>query len=219
MLDNYDLNIDGLGYQIKTAPYIYDMKYVEDRYDTYGDLNITMSNLRLGFVVGSLGFVPTSILDIGYGNGAFLKECSKIITNCYGYDISGYPVPEGCKFTENWKTKPVDVITFFDSLEHFDDPYFIAGLPTQHIVISVPFCHSISNNAWFDKWKHRRPNEHRWFFNDQSMKNFAHRCGFEVIASSNIEDAIRKSPDNTPNILTVTLKRIGGSRYNDHTCI
>lgn len=211
MLDNYDLNIDGLGYQIKAKPYTYDTKYVEDRYDTYGDLNISMSNLRLGFVVGSLGFIPKSILDIGYGNGAFLKECVKIISNCYGYDISGYPIPEGCKFSENWKTKSVDVITFFDSLEHFEDPYFIAGLNTQYIVISVPLCHSIHNDDWFDNWKHRRPNEHRWFFNIDSMKNFAWRTGFEVIASSNIEDVIRKSPNSSPNILTVTLKRMNGS--------
>jgi ubiquinone/menaquinone biosynthesis C-methylase UbiE len=78
-----------------------------------------MSYLRLGHLIGTLGFVPKSILDIGYGNGDFLVACKNIIPKCYGSDISEYPIPNGCKFIEDPSSKIVDVATFYDSLEHF----------------------------------------------------------------------------------------------------
>lgn len=206
MIKNYAANVDGLVYQVNAKPFVYDTKYVGG-YEAHGILNQLMSNLRLGFVIGSLGYVPNSILDVGYGNGAFLTECIKLIPGCYGFDISGAPIPQGATFIEDWKTHEVDVMTFFDSLEHFEDPYFISALPTNNIIISLPNCHSPENDVWFENWKHRKPDEHRWFFNFENIKNFADRAGFDVVTTCNIEDTIRKSVDESPNILTAYLTR------------
>jgi hypothetical protein len=207
MLPNYDVNQDGVIYQLSREPFTYDTEYVDARYNTYGDLNAWMSHLRLGYIVGAIGRIPESIIDVGYGNGAFLETCTRIIPNCYGFDVSGYPVPPGVTFAEDWMSKPVDVVTFFDVLEHFEDPYVIRDLKAKYVVISLPWCHYRSDD-WFDTWKHRRPNEHLWFFNPQSMMQFAESTGYELLHFSNLEDTIRRSPDGSPNILSVTLKRV-----------
>lgn len=208
MLPNYTYNPDGILYQQQRDPVVYDTAYVDARYNTYGVLNDLMSHLRLGYIIGALGRVPSSIVDVGYGNGAFLATCRKLIPHCYGYDVSGYPLPEGVEFLEAWRTTRVDVLTLFDVLEHFDDPYILRDCQATHLVISLPWCHQVSD-TWFENWKHRRPNEHLWHFNVAAMQKFAESIGYELLHSHHAEDVIRRPADNLPNILSVTLKRRG----------
>lgn len=207
--EEYKVNSDGVMYQTNSKKFIYDEKYIKDRYDKYGELTNYISYLRLGYVLGSVELEINSILDVGYGNGAFLKACKKIIPNCYGFEVNNYKIPEGIKFVSNWIDKEVDVITFFDVLEHFSDPYIIKDLKTKYIVLSIPWCHYISDDLnYFYKWKHRRPNEHLWFFNESNLKNFAKSTGYEIVKYSNIEDSIRGKLGDKNNILTATLKKI-----------
>lgn len=206
MLDNYDINKDGLIFQKEKQKFIYNEDYIKERYDTYGNLNSYMSYLRYGNMVDHIDEKINKILDIGYGNGSFLKFCEKIIDECYGYDISGYPLPYNVKFCENWLVEYFDVVTLFDVIEHFEDPYILKNLNTKYIVISTPWCHNLSDE-WFENWKHRRPNEHLWFFNDNNIENFAKSINCEIIHSSNIEDMIRNKINGLENILTVILKK------------
>jgi hypothetical protein len=207
MLDNYNINSDNLIYQVDKKPFTYDVQYVKERYDTYGELNNHISYLRLGYIIGSIKEPINSILDVGYGNGAFLKTCKKSIANCYGFDISNYNIPEGVVFTNDWLNQDVDVVTFFDVLEHFEDPYIIRNLKTKYITISVPWCH-YESDEWFKQWKHRRPNEHLFFFNEKNIYNFANSTGYKVLNFINLEDTIRKSVDGLQNILTFTLQKL-----------
>lgn len=128
-----------------------------------------------------------------------------MIEKCYGFDVTDYPLPENVEFASDWKTKSVDVITFFDVLEHFDDPYMIKDLKASYISLSFPWC-NYKSDAWFESWKHRKPNEHLWFFDEKSIYKFAETTGYTVINHSNIEDTIRKSTDS-PNILSVVLRK------------
>jgi hypothetical protein len=205
MLKNYSKNEDGLIYQINKNPIQYNQEYVEKRYDSYGELTNYMSYLRLGYISGVIKEKINSILDVGYGNGTFLKVCKKTIPNCYGYDVTNYQLPHGVEFVENWIDSETDVTTFFDVIEHLEDPYIVKNLKTKYIVISVPWCH-YESDEWFENWKHRRPNEHLWHFNESSMENFANSIGFELMNHSNFEDNIRGSLNNKKNILTVCLK-------------
>ena len=75
-----------------------------------------------------------------------------------------------------------DIITFFDSLEHFEDIEFVKDLKCSAICISVPYCY-YKDDAWFEEWKHRRPNEHLWHFDKNSLENFMRRMGFVLISS------------------------------------
>ena len=182
-------------------------EYVNTRYVKYGELPTYMGYLRLGNIVGSLGKIPDSILDVGYGDGSFLKVCQNIVPRCYGYDISTYPVPEGCIQVTDLTESFYDVITFFDSLEHFEDIDFVKDLKCNYTCISVPYCH-YKDDEWFRNWKHRRPNEHLWHFDQTSLTNFMIRMGYELVSGSNIEDTIRKNKENEFNILTCVFKKV-----------
>ena len=101
-LSNYCITKDGVlrqqNYKIKK----YNKNYIIQSYDKYGDKVFKISHLRLGYLLGSIKEIPNSILDVGYGNGDFLKTCKKIIPNCYGNDVTSYPIPRGCKFVKNF---------------------------------------------------------------------------------------------------------------------
>lgn len=205
-MERYAKNSDGiiqqLDYQVKS----YDQEYVDVRYNTYGELNNYMSHLRLGFIVGSIGKVPDSILDVGYGNGSFLKTCSNIIPNCFGHDVSNVKVDQ-VEIVDNIFDRHYEVITFFDSLEHFEDIYILDKLNCDYICISVPWCHNF-DEEWFMNWKHRRPNEHLWHFNEDSLKTFVEKQGFIQLNSTNVEDVIRKNNETYSNILTSVFKKV-----------
>jgi len=205
-MERYAKNSDGiiqqLDYQVKS----YDQEYVDVRYNTYGELNNYMSHLRLGFIVGSIGKVPDSILDVGYGNGSFLKTCSNIIPKCFGHDVSNVKVDQ-VEIVDNIFDRHYEVITFFDSLEHFEDIYILDKLNCDYICISVPWCHNF-DEEWFMNWKHRRPNEHLWHFDDISLKTFVEKQGFVQLNSTNVEDVIRKNNGTYPNILTSVFKKV-----------
>lgn len=207
MILNYNKNEDGVIYQVNKSPFVYNEDYVKERYDSYGEVTNYMSHLRLGYILGSIKEPINSILDVGYGNGSFLKACKKIIPNCYGYDVTNYQVPEGINFLEDWIEAEVDVTTFFDVLEHLEDPYIIKNLKSKYIIVSLPWCH-YENDEWFENWKHRRPNEHLWHFNADSLEKFASSNGFEVIHYTDLEDTIRGRVNNKSNILTACLKNI-----------
>jgi hypothetical protein len=204
MIPNYDCDNNGVIFQQKNTPINYDTKYVKNRYDTYGELANYMGYLRLGYIVGGLGRIPESVLDVGYGNGAFLKVCTNIIPDCYGNDITGYGLPKGCSFVEDITSKHFDVITFFDSLEHFSDINIVGKLKCNYVVISVPWCHYY-NDLWFENWKHRRPNEHLFHFNEKSLANFMSSYQFELINYTHLEDTIRKGEQK--NILSAIFRK------------
>ena len=206
MIENYEILENGLIKQKSILNKIrtYDYDYVNSSYNQYGEKGSQMAGLRLGYLVSKLGYWPKSILDVGYGNGDFLKICKNKIDS-YGNDISGYPVPEGVTFVENIFERHYDVICFFD-VEHFEKIDFVQNLKCDYIFLSLPWCHNFSDE-WFLNWKHRRPDEHLWHFDEKSIKNFFNETGYEMIDFSNIEDLIRVSNEDYPNILTCILKK------------
>lgn len=205
MIPNYDRDQNGVVFQQTKTPINYDKTYVQDRYNSYGELSNYMGYLRLGFIVGALGRIPESILDVGYGNAAFLNVCKDIIPSCYGNDVTGYDLPDKCSFIENIASRHFDVITFFDSLEHFNDINIIADLKCNYVAISVPWCHYYSDE-WFEKWKHRRPNEHLFHFNEKSLVSFMRSFNFELVAYTQVEDTIRKGEQK--NILSAIFRKV-----------
>lgn len=208
MIENHEKLPNGIIHQLNSDKFIYDLNYIKKYIDLDGIVR-DMSYLRLGYLEGVIGHSPNSILDIGYGDGTFLSVCSKKIKDCYGNDVTGYSVPDGCKFIDHdeiLKTK-VEVVTFFDSLEHFQDITFIKDLQTRYIMISVPECHYFSDE-WFKNWKHRRPDEHLWYFNKDSLFCFMKEMGYRLLQFSNIEDIIRKADSSYSNILTGVFEKI-----------
>ena len=206
MINNYKITPDGVIEQIVKEQFNYDKAY-GDRYSTFNTKNI--ENLRLGYVIGSIGKIPDSLLDVGYGNGDFLINSKGLIKKLYGNDVEpAYPLPEGIEFVSNILNKEVEVITFFDSLEHFHDIEFVKELKCKYVIISLPWCYNGLDNEWFLNWKHRKPNEHLYHFNEKSLECFMNRQGFNLINYCNLEDNIRVDKKLIPNILTACFKKI-----------
>jgi len=203
-MDNYETLDNGIIKQKKINKISYDYNYSSD-YNKYGEKSNYLAYLRLGIVIGSFNNIPKSILDIGYGNGDFLKACTNIIPKCYGYDISTYPVPDKVIRIDNIFDKHYDIVTFFDSLEHFEDINFINKLNCDYILITLPWCHNYSNE-WFKNWYHRKENEHLYHFNKEALINFFNEQGYDNISITNFEDTIRKR-DNDKNILCGVFKK------------
>jgi hypothetical protein len=206
MIDNYSKNSDGVIYQVEKKPFDYTGGY-NNYYKQIQDSTRYTSYLRLGYIIGSIGYVPQSILDVGYGTGAFLQACETEVKERYGHDISGWEVPSGCKFVDNILENHYDVITFFDSLEHMNDIEFVKDLNCNYICISVPDCHYF-NDEWFTDWKHRKPDEHLWHFNKESLKSFMHRMGYSTVNTCNVEDITRINNLEYTNILTGIFKKV-----------
>ena len=207
-LENYVKLDNGVIKQKIINKIAYNYEY-SNKYNNYGEKANYLSYLRLGVLLGNINKIPNSILDVGYGNGAFLNAAKNIINNCSGFDISDFPLPDDITIENSMYEKHFDVICFFDSLEHFDDISVIDKLKCDYVFISVPWCHNLSDE-WFLNWYHRRPNEHLWHFNDISLVNFFKENGFECIYKSNFEDTIRKNItcNGYSNILSAVFKKI-----------
>jgi hypothetical protein len=185
-----------------TVKAVYDAQYVHNRYDLYPTTE-AMSCLRLGFVKA---FAKGGrLLDVGFGNGSFLKRAASAGFDVFGNDVHG--VDYGIRNVElddaidsSW-----DVVTFFDSLEHFpnlDLPLALAAR-SRVVVISVP-CRPGGFPA-HKEWKHYRPGEHLHYFSNYSLELFFSPRHI-VAARSDVEDSIRgKLPGGEQNILTLAL--------------
>lgn len=199
-MEIYETDKYGIIHQKEHNKFIKD--YGEER-NRYGEISNYLSYLRLGFIQGIIDTTNCkSILDAGFGNGDFLRACQHHFDICAGYDLFYDYLPKNCIKQEYLLEKYYDIITFFDSLEHFEDIDFIDKLKCKYVVISVPNCIS-SDIDWFMNWKHRRPDEHLHHFSEQALTSFLTDNGYNIVKVSYFEDSIRKDLNLPNNILTV----------------
>jgi len=161
-----------------------------------------MSELRWHFIESRLDLPARSrILDIGYGNGAFLKRAQAVGMSIFGIDLHtedfGIPVV-GFDTPQDY-----DLACFFDSLEHFPDFAPILRLNARNVVVSIP------NTPDFiltspRRWRHFKPGEHLHYFSPTSLDGLMRNWGFpKRLAEGHPEDFLRgklaidgKSHDN-----------------------
>jgi hypothetical protein len=210
----YKLDEFGVLHQENPEPFVYDMEYAKQRYDALPDRGRFMAYYRLGALLQHTTMDVLDILDVGYGNGAFLDATWNAGLRTYGHDVSNYPLEEMHTFlgldqllSGEWK---FDIVTFFDSLEHMSFPLnFLSALKTTYIMISVPWYHPEKGEAWFEKWKHRRPNEHLHHFSKEALEKMLNSIGYKLEHHSDMEDALRLTEEyQVPNILTCIFKKI-----------
>jgi hypothetical protein len=206
MIENYTQLAPGHWYQENLTGSLpdYSSSYSKTRYDTYKTTDL-MSQLRYHMIVKAIGEF-NSILDFGYGNGSFMRYCHGQGKNVSGYDVSDYPVPKGSVKVTDPDSIEVDVMTFFDSLEHLQTKNLVSFLnnkKVKHFVISVPWMHESMGSWWFENWKHRRENEHIHHFDAHGLISLLTHCNCSIVHVGNDEDKIRTPFSNLPNILTV----------------
>lgn len=195
-------------HQKDPEPYIYDSNYVSV-YDTneYSIKSSTLNRIRSNWVKCNYGERIYSLLDYGYGNGAFLFDCEIPNAKLYGYDIANTTIPT-CATRVNTLVA-ADVYTFWDSLEHVHDLEFVRNLACKGIAISLPNLkeyYSIDECiSKFRIWKHRKPNEHVHHFTKSGVVKFFKYMGWTDISVGHPEDHIRVG--EYPNILSAFFKK------------
>jgi hypothetical protein len=201
--------IDQFGVIVQTdhRPYTYDAKY-SAIYDTkaYVRESEKLQAMRLGFVMAAHGKPVTSLMDCGFGNGAFMLFAKQAIPYVYGHDVTGVEV-EGCYVLP--ELIKADVLTMWDVLEHFPDLSLLHDLKYETICISLPYCHMITEGKeWFDKiYPHRKPDEHIRHFTPTSLAHTMDFYGWKEVARSAHEDIVRKSKHGLQNIISMAFKR------------
>lgn len=197
----------------------YDAEYVASRYDRYPTTE-AMTELRLRVMETVIHLAETlpqgeplrygRLLDVGYGNGSFIRGALRRGWDAYGYDVNpteyrGVRRVPWPKFDcEHYRA-----ITFFDSLEHFEGLEPARGLAdhADWIFLSMPLPPYYFLTA---NWKHLRPGEHHFYFQDP--KSFeplfsSERAEAKVVYTETPEDTIRgRLSDGLPNIQTVALR-------------
>jgi 2-polyprenyl-3-methyl-5-hydroxy-6-metoxy-1,4-benzoquinol methylase len=137
------------------------------------------------------------LLDIGCGNGLFIKTASEAGYECYGIDVSKkalefaskeFELSVSDKKVENLinENKKFDVITLWHVLEHFWNPIDelkkIRSLLNDNgiLFLEVPNWNSIKFKLSKTKWKGgNHPLYHRSFFTSDTLKETLKLAGFD----------------------------------------
>lgn len=199
MLDNYYADEYGIVHQKEILPFEKD--YGAER-NGYGEKSNYLSYLRLGYIISSTGCDHVkSLLDVGFGNGDFLKIAKGFTKYTYGFDLNYKYLPSTAH--KGKLDGYYDIITMFDSLEHLNNLNVIFEMKCKYLVLSVPNCKKPFDDEWLKNWKHLRPNEHLHHMNLSSLLNFASK-DYKYISHSFVEDNIRVGVEDE-NILTLCL--------------
>lgn len=207
----YEIESNGVIIQKDHRPFAYDPDYsaIYDK-EQYVRESEKLQAMRFGFVQGANGKDIDTLLDIGYGNGAFLKFAEKHIPKdrLWGYDVTGVPLDGAYKMPKI--IRDAEVITMWDVLEHIPDCSFLAKLECQTVCISLPYSHHLEMGLdWFEnEYPHLKPDEHIRHFNPWSLKNFMIDYGWKWVTESAHEDIVRKSKHGLQNIISMAFKKL-----------
>ncbi len=162
--------------QVPTKPLdkvneIYDSAYAE-KYRAYEETETgrAINSLRNAMTYREL-FTEADTVDVGIGYGTFIID-----TDRKGWDVN--PVAIAWLTATNMLFDPtknkIKYATFWDSLEHIDDPKELLDNITDGVAMSIPYLvlnNQVPDNVDIDKlmddllqWKHHRVDEHLWYF-------------------------------------------------------
>lgn len=125
-----------------------------------------MSELRWNFIQRWLRLADGSrILDIGYGNGAFLKFARQHGMEVFGFDVhdEDFGIP-----ALDHGVAGFDLICFFDSLEHLPAFEHLFVLHPSAVIVSIPDAPDFLLETPRE-WRHFKPGEHLHYFSRHSL--------------------------------------------------
>lgn len=180
-------------------PFDYGDKYVAG----YADKPTRdMAFLRLGFL-SAFHAQGGKLLDVGAGDGAFVRAALQAGFDAHAQDIAprSDDLPRVTALDGEF-----DVVTCFDSLEHFPDLLQIFRAKAAVYVVTIPHRPQDLTDDNAKEWRHYKPDEHLHYFSKESLGLFFHRAGYRLAAHASVEDAIRKGL-TVPNTMTYVFRR------------
>lgn len=127
------------------------------------------------------------VLDVGIGSGQFV-ECRP---DTWGYDVN----PEGVAWLQARKRwtdlyagdATFPALTFWDSLEHIDEPEAAVAKAGQWVFVSLPVFRSAEHIL---KSRHYRKDEHIWYWTHEGLLKWFEAQGFACAEHNTIESAL-----------------------------
>lgn len=188
---------DGVGYYPVNG-----FPYNEDYFNKYygyslTDMGIKITQARVSIVSR---YYSGKVLDVGIGSGQFVMARE----NTFGYDVN----PAGIKWLEHKKyysdlygKKRFDALTFWDTLEHIEEPDKAVKQSRKWVFVSMPIFDSLSQLLGS---KHLRRDEHYWYFTHDGLVNWFSKNSFDLVNCSNVENDLGRE-----NVSTYVFRRRG----------
>jgi len=137
-----------------------------------------------------------SILDIGCGNGSFLKTVRNTFKVLYGSEYNKLALNKAKKDLNNFHTVSedlkdfeilVDVISMWHVLEHIPNPIeFLKKIKNlmkanSVLILEVPNSYSLNFRIFTRNYKWISVPEHVFFYNEKSLITLLNYSGFEIV--------------------------------------
>lgn len=166
-------------------------KYYSDSYYTYKYYGL----INKCFLLLRASKVPNkgSILDIGCGEGSFLKIMKEKSYDCYGLETSSAGIKKaaskGLAVYGNIKDikRKFDVITLWHVLEHIKNPvHYLNQIKKRltkngYLLVAVPNFDSIQSKLGKDAWFHLAPPLHIFHYTPKTIASILKKEGFKVV--------------------------------------
>ena len=196
---------DGVGFLEVENEGVYDDAYFE-RYRALSQtpMAAALNDFRGRLAMKHAALGVDHILDVGIGDGAFLRRLADLQAppsiRCSGCDVNPAAIAYLIERGQLWSLEDgADLVTFWDSLEHIRDPRPALQAARVCALVSIPIFDSVEHVLLS---RHYRPDEHYWYFTRAGFLAFAERQGFVCTDILATETALGRD-----GIETFVLKR------------
>ncbi|MDG0556620.1 methyltransferase domain-containing protein [Klebsiella quasipneumoniae] len=172
----------GFGYFPVPKNRPYDERYFE-KYKAMADTEMgrQLTDFRVNFV---RKHHQGDVCDVGIGCGQFVEAY-----NCSGFDVNQAGIDwlkaEG-RYLDFYK-HGCDALTFWDVLEHIDEPDKAIACANKWVFVSIPVFDSAEHIL---RSRHFRKDEHIFYFTNDGLIRWFGENGFVLVESVNTESEI-----------------------------
>lgn len=172
----------GFGYFPVSQDRPYDDKYFDKYKQMSGtEMGKALTDFRVTFV---RKHHHGDVCDVGIGCGQFVEAC-----DCHGFDVNlaGINWLKDNNRYLNFYQEECDALTFWDVLEHIDDPFKAISKAKQWVFVSVPV---FENAEHILRSRHFRKDEHIFYFTHDGLIRWFKESGFMLVESVNTESEL-----------------------------
>jgi hypothetical protein len=172
----------GMGfYPVAEQPY--DAAYFE-KYQRYAatPMGYAITAARANLVMRHA--LPRQLVDVGIGCGDFVLAMGD---GAFGFDVN----PAGVSWLEERgrfrdpREHPVDILTFWDAIEHLPDAAAFVAAAREWVFCSLPIVPGDGPPPL--DWKHFRRDEHCWYWTRAGLIRWMSEQGFECVEVNAME--------------------------------
>lgn len=176
----------GIAYQVGGRAIDYGAEYL-DKIEAYDPAIAMRVNAGRCALLARHLHEGWSVLDVGAGDGAFIRAARS-----WGFDAKGYDVITAARDrlaqAGLYDDDPAlyDAVTAWDVIEHLEDPALTLRRVSRGalLFLSLPIFEDLTQ---IRRSKHYRPNEHLLYFTRDGLVQWIAQYGFELLEESDHE--------------------------------